>query len=348
MIKLGLREAAIDAALRPFADEVLALLIELIAIYRESDDAAMLATLDDHRRELADAVGPDAIPALADACLETARLAVSRARERQAQQHAELAQFVTLVRDTVTVLGGEGDDPSTEITKAANRFSELLEISDVAQLKVRLTQEVSHLRTLAEDRQREWRQATDNFMSRVASLERQLAGVREEASLDPLTKVGNRRHFERALSDQLRRPKRQFVLAIFDVDEFKQINDTGGHETGDRVLKVIASGLKMSVRPDDVVSRIGGDEFAMLVSGLTLRQAEHRLRSVLAKLEAAVEEAVEVRRVTLSCGAAEYSAGDTMQSLMSRADQALYDAKRQGKNRVAIKALPFIRDLLSR
>jgi diguanylate cyclase (GGDEF)-like protein len=348
MIKLGLREAAVDAALRPFADEVLALLIELLAAYKESGDAELLATLDDHRRELAAATDPEAIPTLAGSCLETARAAVARARERQAQQHAELARFVALVRDTVTVLGGEGDDPSTAITKAADRFSDLLTISDVSQLKRRLTQEVLQLRTLAEERQRQWREATDTFMSRVATLERQLAGVREEASLDPLTKVGNRRHFETALSDQLRLSKRQFVVALFDLDDFKQINDTGGHQAGDRVLQEVARGLKTSTRPDDVVARIGGDEFAVLASGLTLRQAESRLRSILTQMTSSMTGTASLPRITLSCGAAECSAGDTMQSLMARADQALYDAKRKGKNRVSVKALPFIRDLLSR
>jgi diguanylate cyclase (GGDEF)-like protein len=348
MIKLGLRDAAVDAALRPFADEVLALLIELLAALKESGDAELLATLDDHRRELAAAVDPEAIPALAGSCLETARTAVARARERQAQQHAELARFVALVRDTVTVLGGQGEDPSTEITSAADRFSDLLQISDFGQLKARLAQEVVHLRTLAEDRQKQWRQATDSFMARVASLERQLAGVREEASLDPLTKVGNRRHFETALSEQLRMAKRQFVVAIFDLDDFKQINDTGGHQMGDRVLQEVARGLKTSTRPDDVVARIGGDEFAVLASGLTLRQAENRLRTMITQMTTAMSATPQLPRVSLSCGAAECSAGDTMQSLMSRADQALYDAKRKGKNRVAVKALPFIRDLLSR
>ena len=181
----------------------------------------------------------------------------------------------------------------------------------------------------------------------MATLERQLAGVREEASLDPLTKVGNRRHFEAALSEQLRLSKRQFVVALFDLDDFKQINDTGGHQTGDRVLQEVARGLKTSTRPDDVVARIGGDEFAVLASGLTLRQAESRLRHPDADddrderdLEHPAHHA-ELRRS--GC-----SAGDTMQSLMARADQALYDAKRKGKNRVSVKALPFIRDLLSR
>jgi diguanylate cyclase with GGDEF domain len=262
MIKLRLREAATDAALRPFADEVLALLIEWLAIHKESGDTAMLAALDEHRRALADVVDPEAIPALAGECLETAKSAVARARERQAQQHAELAQFVALVRDTVTVLGGESDDPSQEITSAADRFSELLQISDVAQLKARLTQEVSTLRTLAQERQRQWQEATH--------------------------------------------------------------------------------------RPEDVVARIGGDEFAVLASGLTLRQAESRLRAVQAHVTASLNSTLTVARVTLSCGAAECSAGDTMQSLMMRADQALYDAKRKGKNRVAVKTLPFIRDLLSK
>ena len=337
MIKLGIREAAVDAALRPFADEVLALLIELLAAYKESGDAELLATLDDHRRELAAASDPEAIPTLAGSCLETARAAVARARERQAQQHAELAQFVALVRDTVTVLGGQGDDPSKEIAQAADRFSDLLKISDVSQLKLRLTQEVLHLRTLAEERQRQWREATDSFMSRVATLERQLAGVREEASLDPLTKVGNRRHFEAALSEQLRLSKRQFVVALFDLDDFKQINDTGGHQTGDRVLQEVARGLKTSTRPDDVVARIGGDEFAVLASGLTLRQAESRLRAILTQMTTAMSATSSIPRITLSCGAAECSAGDTMQSLMARADQALYDAKRKGKNRVSVR-----------
>ncbi len=86
----------------------------------------------------------------------------------------------------------------------------------------------------------------------------------------------------------------------------------------------------------------------MLASGLTLRQAESRLRAILTQMTTAMSATSSIPRITLSCGAAECSAGDTMQSLMARADQALYDAKRKGKNRVSVKALPFIRDLLSR
>jgi diguanylate cyclase (GGDEF)-like protein len=345
---LRLRDGGVDDALLPFAGEVLGLLIELLAIYKDTGDVEMLAGLDDRRRELLEVVDPEALATVTDACLETARAAVERARSRQAHQYTELTQFVALVRDTVTVLGGSGDDPSQAITSAAERFNDLLAITDVSQLKTRLTEEVTHLRRLAEERQREWRQTSDSFMARVASLERQLAGVREEASLDPLTKVGNRRHFEAVLADHLRLSKRQFVVAMLDVDNFKRVNDTGGHQVGDKVLQGIAQGLKTQLRPGDVVARLGGDEFAVLASGLTLRQAESRLRAVIAHLAATLDGVARRAPVTLSCGVAECSAGDTMQSLVQRADQALYDAKKKGKNQVATRALPFIRDLLSK
>jgi diguanylate cyclase (GGDEF)-like protein len=349
MIKLGLRGgAAADSALRVVVDELLVLLVELISAYNEAGDIELVEALESHRRELASAEDDDTLAARAESCLEAARAAVARACDRQSEQHAELARFVALVRDTVTVLGGEGQDPSTEINKAADRFTELLEIKDFGQLKARLADEVSGLRRLAEERQRQWREATEMFMAKVAVLETQLAGVREEASLDPLTKIGNRRHFETALSEQLLKSKRQFVVALFDLDNFKKINDTHGHGMGDRVLQETALALKTSLRPGDLLARIGGDEFAAIAPGLTLRQSESRMQAMLSSIATQLAGVNGLVPVSLSCGVAECSAGDTAQSLIGRADQALYEAKRKGKNRVAVKAVPFIRELLGR
>jgi diguanylate cyclase (GGDEF)-like protein len=349
MIKLGLRGgSATESSLRSVVDELLALLVDLIAAYQDSGDLELMAVLEDQRRQLAEATDEEALASLAESCLEAARAAVARACDRQSEQHAELARFVALVRDTVTVLGGEGQDPSTEINRAADRFNELLEIKDFATLKSRLSQEVTQLRRLAEERQRQWREATEMFMAKVAVLETQLAGVREEASMDPLTRIGNRRHFETALNDHLRMSKRQFVVALFDLDSFKQINDTHGHAMGDRVLQETAVALKASLRPGDLVARYGGDEFAAIAAGLTLRQSESRMQAVLTAMSAHLAGVTGLPPVSLSCGVAECSAGDTPQSLVGRADQALYDAKRRGKNRVAVKTVPFIRELLGR
>jgi len=349
MIKLGLRGGAgIDSPLRTVVDELLAMLVEVIAAYHEAGDLGLVENLESRRRELAEAADDETLAMVAESSLEAARAAVTRACDRQSEQHAELTRFVALVRDTVTVLGGQGQDPSTEINQAADRFNELLEIKDFGQLKTRLAQEVTGLRRLAEERQRQWSEATEMFMAKVAVLETQLAGVREEASLDPLTKISNRRHFESSLGDHLLKSRRQFVVALFDLDSFKQINDTHGHGMGDRVLQETSLALKTSMRPGDVVARIGGDEFAAIAPGLTLKQSEARMQSVLASIAAHLREVKDLVPVSFSCGVAECSAGDTAQSLIGRADQALYDAKRRGKNRVAIKAVPFIRELLSR
>jgi diguanylate cyclase (GGDEF)-like protein len=231
---------------------------------------------------------------------------------------------------------------------AANRFNELLAIEDFSQLKARLNEEVVGLRRLAEQRQRQWREATESFMAKVAVLETQLAGVREEAALDALTRISNRRHFESSLSDQLLKSKRQFVVARFDLDNFKEINDRHGHAMGDQVLQEIALALKRSMRPGDLVARIGGDEFAAIAPGLTLRQSESRMKAVLESIATQLGAVKRLRPVSLSCGVAECSAGDTAQSLIGRADQALSDAKKKGKNRIVVKSVPFIRDLLSR
>jgi diguanylate cyclase (GGDEF)-like protein len=349
MIKLGLRGgAAVESALRTVVDQLLTLLVDLASAYHQAGDHDLAESLESHRCQLGEASDDETLTIVAESCIEAARAAVARACDRQSEQHAELARFVALVRDTVTVLGGGGHDPSTEINNAADRFNDLLQIKDFGELKTRLAQEVTGLRRLAEERQRQWREATEVFTARVAVLETQLAGVREEASLDPLTKIGNRRHFENALTDQLRKSQRQFVVALFDLDNFKQINDTQGHAMGDRVLQETALALKTSMRPSDLLARIGGDEFAAIVTGLTLRQSETRMQSTLEAVAKHLREVNGLIPVSLSCGVAECSAGDTAPSLVGRADQALYDAKRKGKNRVAVKAVPFIRDLLGR
>jgi diguanylate cyclase (GGDEF)-like protein len=100
---------------------------------------------------------------------------------------------------------------------------------------------------------------------------------------------------------------------------------------GDRVLQQTGLALKASMRPGDPVARIGGDEFAAIAPGLTLRQSEARMQSVLSSIAAQLRGVKGQIPVSLSCGVVQCTAGDTTQSLIGRADQALYDAKRKGK-----------------
>ncbi len=350
-INLGLRprsDAVGDASLRPLVSGLLTALADAVVSDDNATDRVMREAFEQFSQEIAGVSEAEDMQALVGACLRATNAAVTRHREREAERRTELARLVSLVRDTVTVLAGGEDDSSAGIDAAANRFTSLLQIADVKQLKRRLEDEVRDLRSLASARQRQWKDASTMFETRVATLERQLAGSQKEATIDPLTGAGNRRSFDAALAAGLQSMQGSFVLALFDVDNFKQVNDTHGHVVGDQVLQEVARGIKACVRGDDVVARIGGDEFALLASDFTLQQAEARLRSVLEALGRIFDSSPELPRVTLSCGVAECSAGDTSKSLTARADRALYDAKHHGKNRVSVRTAPFIRDLKAR
>ncbi len=171
--------------------------------------------------------------------------------------------------------------------------------------------------------------------------------VRELSVTDGLTRIHNRRYFERVLDDEITRCKRYIracSLLYLDVDHFKNINDHYGHPAGDEVLKFIALFLRADLRTIDVVARLGGDEFGIILpeihpeGALTVAQRLHRkIADVHLPVEAMVKDR---KKITLSIGIATFpeNAG-TADELVKMADKSLYKAKTSGRNRVG----PFIR-----
>jgi diguanylate cyclase (GGDEF)-like protein len=151
-----------------------------------------------------------------------------------------------------------------------------------------------------------------------------------EVRTDPLTGISNRRALDDAIASQfamMNRYKVHFSVAIFDIDHFKQVNDERGHLQGDQILQKLAQLLDESVRETDMLARYGGEEFALVMPQTGLQGA-----CVLAeRLRAKVEDALTI---TVSGGVAEALDGDTPETLMARADRALYTAKGAGRNRV--------------
>jgi diguanylate cyclase len=123
-------------------------------------------------------------------------------------------------------------------------------------------------------------------------------------------------------------------LLVWDVDDFKSINDRFGHQAGDKALRVIAQSLKARLRETDFIARFGGEEFVCLLCGAegmeALRVAEDMRRSVESNAFHSQGRPVSV---TISCGLATFRQGDTLDDVFSRADLALYQAKKSGKNR---------------
>jgi diguanylate cyclase (GGDEF)-like protein len=164
---------------------------------------------------------------------------------------------------------------------------------------------------------------------------RRFREARQLADLDALTNLHNRRYFHETLARECARAHRydrRLALVVFDVDDFKAINDRIGHLAGDSVLAAVAERVQSVVRSADVACRVGGDEFGVILPESTLNDAE--------QLYSRVQFAVASRpigpfdRIHLSAGIAELEREDTSESFFQRADQALYRAKETGKGRV--------------
>ncbi len=180
---------------------------------------------------------------------------------------------------------------------------------------------------------------------RVTSMEREaldyrdkLEQQRNKALLDPLTGLPNRAAWsERLVLEHVRSQQtgNGLLLAILDLDHFKSINDTFGHQAGDKVLKIIANVLRKGLRGDDFIARFGGEEFALLMPGSDLGGGSR----LLERLRAAVEQCPfhfkgERVSVTMSAGVAVFKPGENASQVLKRADQALYRAKEAGRNQI--------------
>ena len=172
---------------------------------------------------------------------------------------------------------------------------------------------------------------------------RQYEEIRRLTFIDGLTAAYNHRFFQEALAKEVHRSARtgrEFVLAMLDIDNFKRINDTFGHPVGDEILKGLVDELMTNARDTDVVARYGGEEFAIIFAdtpAISARDAANRMRELVAKRELTIPAISRTLRVTMSIGVAVYPYdGDTTTDLVARADAALYFAKKNGKNQVAM------------
>lgn len=185
-------------------------------------------------------------------------------------------------------------------------------------------------RTSLQAQQRHLEQINHQLQDAMTRLE-------EVAIRDSLTGLFNRRHFMERIEEEMARAERQgnpLHLALIDLDHFKKINDTWGHQAGDQVLVRFAETARSALRRSDLIARYGGEEFVILLTAgdtADIRQVLERLRSMLSSLHFGGKQGFSV---TLSAGLASWRPGDTVDSLFRRADVALYRAKETGRNRL--------------
>jgi diguanylate cyclase len=179
----------------------------------------------------------------------------------------------------------------------------------------------------------------------LARLRVKLRGAVHDALTDPLTGLANRRSFDLELRAVAARTDSSSPvhLVLADIDHFKRVNDTHGHDIGDEILRIVGEILLAQVRRDSLVARVGGDEFGLLLPGASLDYTAAiaaRLCQVLAARPLVVRGLPDVgERITLSIGAAGWHAGENSAEWYARADAALYEAKRAGRNCISIAGL---------
>jgi diguanylate cyclase len=301
---------------------------------------------------------------LAQLLSRTADLALARSelllRERD-QATALLAQVTQRLEEVAAFIAGDAQNRRTTLgdaeelnTRVLSEVTELtVEVrgaSDLEPLKQligarveTIADQVRQFRAREEGRFLEQSERTQRMNARVAELERQTRDLhrslhqeRRRARLDSLTGIPNRISFDERLVEEIERWKRfrnPVCVLVWDIDRFKDINDTYGHRAGDRVLREVAKCFEGRLRSTDIVARFGGEEFVMLLVGTQLADAERKandLRLAVADLKFHFRGAPI--RVTVSCGITELRDGDEPGEVFDRADKALYAAKDGGRN----------------
>ncbi|MEN9418696.1 MAG: hypothetical protein RI988_2316 [Pseudomonadota bacterium] len=275
--------------------------------------------------------------------LDEARARQQRVRqERDAARDALRAMIPRMLAELASLDDRTGDFEG-KLARHADSIqsaSTLEGLAGVVSTMVEETRAVQQVVGNARTRLTQESQRAEQMQQRVQALEGELKRLSEEVSTDALTRVANRRGLEQAFAAERARMQRDpgpLAVGLIDIDNFKKLNDTLGHAAGDVALKSLAERVKQGLRPVDTVARFGGEEFVVLLPGTPVEEAQ----TVLTRLQRSLTTSLFLHEkrevfVTFSAGVTALRTGEPLQPALERADEALYEAKRTGKNRTCI------------
>jgi diguanylate cyclase len=324
------------AALDPASTIATSLIGELATAKNDTALAGIIARAADLTKSHGDGLRRERAQA-AEILAEVTKRLDEMARYLADSSHASRSHF----EDTQSY----NDSVMSQVRELSNEVSgatELGVLQDLVNARLeRVAEHVDEFRAREEIRLLEVNGRAERMRSRIAELEREsselhsrLDSEKQGARIDALTGIANRKSFEERFTQEVaQNPRGNVVMLLWDLDNFKIINDSYGHRAGDRVLQSVAACFTAAVRGNDFVARIGGEEFVMLLSGAKMAQA----MTIADQVRCAVE-ALRFHfrgtpvRVTVSCGLTELEHNDAAGAAFDRADSALYRAKHNGKN----------------
>jgi diguanylate cyclase len=258
------------------------------------------------------------------------------------QARDALKQMVTTFVDRLSAMADDTGEYHDRLAGYASRIEQADDLSQLSGLVMEVMQDTRTVQAdLARSREEllESRRRVDEYQQQVQKLEGEMALLSDRLHEDQLTQLLNRRGLARAFEAEMARADRSgrpLTLAVLDVDNFKHINDRLGHQAGDLALVHLARIVRRSIRPTDVISRYGGEEFVILLPETPVEAAV----SVMSRVQRELTKRIFLHNnervlITFSAGVAQRAFGESQEELIARADQALYHAKQAGKNRVA-------------
>tara|TARA_R110002126_G_scaffold33382_28_gene104559 strand:- start:310 stop:1872 length:1563 start_codon:yes stop_codon:yes gene_type:complete len=306
------------------------------------------------------------IEALLDACLQTITIIVNSINEeRQSAEHflLKLNDALSSVQQAVGLTLKNADQLHQQLDKLNQQIEQQITLlgqntksaTSLEQLKELVTQRLHSISSSLKSKEQLETKERQAMLLTLNAMELRLRELETEAKTfrtklaeqnfrslqDSLTEVPNRAAFDERLALEIKRwqrYKKPLCIALADVDHFKKINDNYGHSAGDKTLKVIAKALQQGLRETDFIARYGGEEFVILFPETALDELAAPLNKLREKIKSIVFTFKNQKvPITISFGASQLTAEDTSRQVFDRADEALYEAKKAGRDRVILK-----------
>ena len=308
---------------------------------KEIDTPGFVQKIDAVIQDMVEGVGLGKQSSLFEKSKKQISAFIDRYKQCLEDREKEFKEIIRLLTKAMADFGMDNQTYNEKIFEKTDRIEQLTQLDDIKVIKASIKEEVSDIKTAISQKQENDNQQIATLSKRVAVLEEELKKAENESLRDGLTGVYNRLAFDRKMKqmmDSIAAGNSQYALLMIDIDDFKPINDTYGHQVGDRVIIAVVKKVTSFIRADDFAARYGGEEFAVILSGTNLRSAVKKAKQICKSL-AATRYAISPTNnqqlsVTVSIGVAVSNKDDAEATLVERSDKALYKAKNTGKNRV--------------